>query len=85
MGTLTIHGLDKETEQRVRAESKRTGLSMNRTVKRLLSQAVARKPRGPARSKRGIDRLFGAWSEEEYKEFMEAIKDFRKVDPEDWE
>ena len=84
MSTMTIHGLDKETERQVRAESKRTGLSLNRTLKRLLAQAVSKKVQGRRRSREGIERLCGAWSPQEAKEFEEAVKDLRQVDPEDW-
>jgi hypothetical protein len=84
MGTISIHGLDKDTERKLRAESKRTGLSLNRTVKKLLSQAVNKKPGTRKRSGEGLERLCGVWSEQEAKEFEDAVKDLRQVDPEDW-
>jgi hypothetical protein len=84
MGTLSIHGLDRDTERKIREESNRSGLSLNRTVKKLLAQAVNKKRGARKRSSEGLERLCGVWSAREAKEFEEAVKDLRRVDPEDW-
>lgn len=84
MGTMSIHGLDKDTERFVRAESKRTGLSLNQTLKRLLGQAAGKKPRARGASSNDFDDLCGVWTQKEFKEFQKATAEFRQVDPEDW-
>jgi hypothetical protein len=84
MGTMSIHGLDRDTERFVRAESKRTGLSLNQTLKRLLGQAASKTPRARGASSDDFDDLFGAWTQAEVKEFQKATAEFRRVHPEDW-
>jgi plasmid stability protein len=84
MGTISIHGLDKDTERKLRAESKRTGLSLNRTAKKLLAQALAKPPRGKKAASDDFADLAGSWTKKDYEEFQKATADFRKIDPEDW-
>ena len=83
MSTMTIHGLDKETERRVRAESKRTGLSLNKTLKGLLGKAVGKKPLPRSGEDEFADMLC-LWSKKDLAEFEKATADFRVVHPEDW-
>jgi hypothetical protein len=84
MSTMTIHGLDKETERRVRAESKRTGLSLNRTLKRLLGEAAGKKPAPLRAGKNDFADMLGLWSKKDLAEFEKATAKFRVVHREDW-
>jgi len=84
MGTLSIQGLDKDTERKIRAESKRTGLSLNRTVKKLLTQALSKSSRGRKASADDFSDLLGSWTKEDLEEFQRATADLRRIDPEDW-
>jgi hypothetical protein len=84
MKSITIHGIDKETEKLIKKRAKSEGTSVNRIVKGLLAKAL------------GIDKdkqdyrdefldLFGIWTEEDEKQFFEAIKDLEQIHPEDWQ
>lgn len=77
MSTMTIHGLDKETERRVRAESKRTGLSLNRTIKRLLGEVAGKKPTARPTGKNDFTDMLGLWSKKDLAEFEKATEKFR--------
>jgi hypothetical protein len=83
MKSITIHGVDKETEKLIKKRAKLEDKSVNKIVKGLLAKAL------------GIDRetydnreefqdLFGLWTEYEEKHFFEAIKGLEQIHPEDW-
>jgi plasmid stability protein len=85
MKSITIHGLDDTLDKRIRETAKRQGISLNKTIKKLLEKAL-----GINREKQKDHRvdymdLFGTWSEEDLKEFNNATSDSRKIDPGDWE
>lgn len=69
---MTIRGLDARLERTLRAEAKRRGLSVNRTVLGLLleSTGLAETPaRNTAPRFDDLDHLAGTWSAEEAEEF----------------
>jgi hypothetical protein len=84
MKSITIHDLDDELDREIREKAKNQGTSLNKTIKRLLKKALGIKsPTEPDHRTEFMD-LFGAWSEEDYREFMESTEDFNVVDPGDW-
>ena len=83
MKSITIHGIDKETEKLIQERAKSAGTSVNRIVKELLAKAL-----GTSKDKHDhrddfLD-LFGVWTEADEKEFLEAAQDFEAVHPGDW-
>ena len=84
MKSITIHGLDDELDREIRENAKNQGTSLNKTIKRLLKKALGIKsPTEPDYRSEFMD-LFGVWSEEDYREFIESTEDFNVVNPEDW-
>jgi hypothetical protein len=85
MKSITLHGIDKVLDERIQKKAAELGLSMNKTIKQLLSQSlgISRKTAETDRSE-FLD-LFGTWSEAEVKEFEEKTGDFEKIHPADWE
>ena len=85
MKSITIHNLDDMLEKKIKEKAKSQGLSLNKTIKKLLERSL-----GIDRRKRNDHRedfidLFGTWSQEDFDEFDNAISDFKKIDPRDWE
>jgi len=83
MKSITIHGLDKETERLIQERAKSAGTSVNRIVKELLAKAL-----GVDKDKHDHREEFleflGVWTETDEKEFLEAIHDLEAVHPGDW-
>ena len=83
MKSITIHGIDKETEKLVNQRAKSTGTSVNKIVKELLAKALGLgKDKNDHRAE-FLD-LFGVWTEDDEKRFLEAVRDLEGVHPEDW-
>jgi hypothetical protein len=83
MKSITVHGIDKETEKLINARAKSARTSVNKTVKELLGKALGMdKGRNDHRDE-FLD-LFGVWTEADEKQFRQAVKDLEAVQPEDW-
>lgn len=80
MKHLTIRNVTPELARALEREKKRRGSSLNQTILDLLSGSLGV---GLKRSN-GLARLAGGWSEEEWREFEEATRDFERVDEELW-
>ena len=85
MRSITIHGLDDELDKEIRAKAKNQGTSLNKTIKRLLKKALGFKSQTGQDYRDEFMDLFGVWKEEDYKEFIESIKDFKAIDSGDWQ
>jgi hypothetical protein len=84
MKSITIHGIDKETEKLIRKRAKSEGTSVNKIVKALLAKALGIDKDKHDNREEFLD-LFGIWIEGDEKHFFEAIKDLEQVRPEDWQ
>jgi hypothetical protein len=85
---LTVRGVDARLERTLRAEARRRGLSLNRTVLGLLHEATGLQgdPVGrgaPARFE-DLDHLAGTWGAEEAAAFDRYVRSARGVDAELW-
>lgn len=83
MKSLTIHGMDDELAARLERQAREGGLSLNKLVKKLLAKALGLSPARPDRRK-DFEQLCGVWSPKEAAAFGKAVRDFGRVDPEDW-
>lgn len=87
MKAITVRNLPPEVARAIRDKARKEGLSLNRTVARLLAQATGR---GEEKRKRkqvlhhDLDRFFGVWSKKEAEEFDEALLEERQIEPEMW-
>ena len=82
MEHLTVRRLPAPIAKALNAERKRRGTSLNQTVIDLLSQSLGVLPASPKSN--GLRRLAGRWSEEEFREFQEAIAVTEQIDEELW-
>jgi len=83
MKSITVHGIDRETEKLINQRAKSAGTSVNKVVKELLAKAL-----GIGKDKRYhrdefLD-LFGLWTKDDEKRFLEAVKELEIVEPGDW-
>ena len=83
MKTITIRNVPTELAQALDQERRQRGLSLNRTVLALLHNALGVSS-ATARSN-GLRKLAGAWSDEEYHAFEQAVAWFGEVDEALWQ
>ena len=90
MDQLTIRGFDLPLERAIRALAKTEGISLNQAALKLLRSGAGlesgRKQNGTQRDVVGntLDWLIGSWTEEEEKQFLDAIAPLEQVDAELW-
>jgi hypothetical protein len=83
MKSITVHGIEKETEKLINARAKSAGASVNKTVKELITKALGMDKATNDHRDEFLD-LFGVWTEADEKQFRKAVKDLEVVHPEDW-
>lgn len=85
MKAITLRNLPPEVARRVEEKSRELGLSLNKTVVRLLEERLvgAGKSGGPVRHD-DLDWLAGSMSPEEADELREAIAEQRQIDEDLW-
>jgi hypothetical protein len=83
MPNLTIRKVDEKVLSRLRKRAARQGVSLNAYVKKTLAKAAGIAP--GATAYHDLDHLLGTWTEEEGREFAEAVRPFSQVDKELWQ
>jgi plasmid stability protein len=83
MKSISIHGIDKETEQKLGERAKKEGTSVNRIVKELIAKALGIGERPPDNRSDFAD-LCGVWTPAEAEEFIRETADLETVDEKDW-
>jgi hypothetical protein len=86
MKAITLRNLPPELVKLIEREASDSGLSLNRTVIRLLEKGAGTQPGKPeATIYHDLDHLEGSWSDQEGAEFDRALAEQRRIDPELWE
>jgi hypothetical protein len=83
MKSITVHGIDKETEKLIKERAKSAGTSVNKIVKELLAKALGLGKDKNDHRDEFLD-LFGVWTEIDEEQFLETVKGLEVVHPEDW-
>jgi valyl-tRNA synthetase len=83
MKSITIHGIDEETEKLINQRAKSAGTSVNKVVKELLAKALGLDKDRIDHREEFLD-LFGVWTEEDEKQFLEAVQDLETIHSGDW-
>jgi hypothetical protein len=81
-GALALRGIDPALRSALEAEASRLGLSLNALVLRVLRDSLGL-TETPALH-HDLDALAGAWSQQEAREFTEAVRHFEAIDPSLW-
>ena len=83
MSSITIHDLDKSVAELIRHRARAEGTSLNRTIKRLLEEALGVRPSRQTHRK-DFEKFCGAWTKAQAVEFDRTLAELEKVDPADW-
>ena len=86
MHQLTVRGLDKDLERRLRQVAKERGVSLNQAALVLLRAGAGL---GEDRERidvvgGSLDDLIGCWSAEDERAFRKATEVFEAIDPDLW-
>ena len=84
MKSITIHGIDDPLAELIQSRARSEGLSVNKTVKKLLEEALGVKPQSMGKYRSDFEEFCGIWSESDLNEFQEKTKDLRIIQDEDW-
>ena len=85
MKSITIHGIDDPLAKLIKSKAQSEGLSINKTVKKLLEESLGVKPRNKGKNRSDFEEFFGIWSESERIEFEDRTDELRNVNDEDWQ
>jgi plasmid stability protein len=80
---LTIRNLPPEIEEAIRRRARERHISINQSITELLSEAMGIP--NSAEKQRDLSDLAGTWSDEEAREFEEALRLQRGIDEEIWQ
>jgi len=84
MKSITIHGIDDPLAELIKSKARSQGLSVNKTIKRLLEDSLGVKPRPKDSNRRDFEEFCGIWSDSDLAEFEDNTEDLRNIDYEDW-
>ena len=84
MRSITIHGIDKTLDKKIRRKAVKDNTSVNKAIKNLLAEyfGIGRKRSNDYKSE--FADLFNSWTVKDEKAFNKAIRNFEKIDEEDW-
>ena len=85
MKSITLHKIDGPLAELIKAKSKSEGLSINKTVKKILEEALGVKPRPAGAFRDDFEEFLGIWSDMDLAEFNARTEALNKIDPEDWQ
>lgn len=84
MKSITIHDLDKQLDMMIRKRARKDGKSLNKTIKNILEESLGIKKVSGMTNRDEFMDLFGVWNKKDADEFENSVKDFKKIDKEDW-
>jgi plasmid stability protein len=85
MKTISIHGIDSETEKAIKQRAKTEDKSVNKVVREIIARSLGKGGHQSAADKRAeFADLCGVWTEEEADRFLASIEELEIVDPGDW-
>jgi len=84
MKSISVHGIDEETEKAIEERARNEKKSVNKVVKELITKALGLDDRPPD-NRGAFSDLCGVWTEVEADEFLELIADLEAPDMKDWQ
>lgn len=85
MNAITLRNIPREIQEAIERRARNEGLSFNRTVLRMLEEALGLRRGSSGGLHHDLDHLAGTWSRAEAAEFDAALAEQRRIDPELWE
>jgi hypothetical protein len=84
VNAITVRHLPPAVAKAVKEKAKKERLSLNKAIIRLLEEATGVESTRKKTLHHDLDHLAGTWSDAEYRQFMEALREQRQIDPEMW-
>ena len=84
MNAITLRNIPREIQEAIRRRATDEGLSFNKTVLRMLEEALGLRRGRVDALHHDLDHLAGTWSREQADEFDAALAEQRRIDPELW-
>jgi len=81
--SLTIHNIDIQLMKIIEIKATEWGLSLNKTIKKLLSEHLMNEP--AQKDDNPFDTIAGKWSEAQHKTFEEDTAHFGQIDTSIWQ
>lgn len=81
MKSITVHNLDNELHNGIKEHAQMYGLSLNKTIKKLLKKSLGI---STTKKKNDFSKFVGVWSDKEFKEFEKNTQQFEVIDEEEW-
>jgi len=85
MSSITIHGMDEGLNKCIRDKAKEKGLSINKTLKEILSQSLGLSDSSAQNHREEFIDLWGKWSSDDIAEFNKKLSACESVDQRDWQ
>jgi len=86
MDQLSLRGVDKELERRLKEIARREGVSLNKAALMLMKKGAGLNEAGSSGTVigSGLDRFIGRWSEKDEKRLLDSIASCEAVDEALW-
>ena len=84
MSSITIHGLEEPLNTLIRERAKAQSLSLNKTIKKLLEDALHINSKESYNHTDDFLEFLGYWNQNQADEFNQIITECSQVDIEDW-
>ena len=85
MKAITIRGVDKDLEGKLKSVAKSGTLSVNQLILNSLRKSLGlEKNKIHTRQYSDLNFLFGKWTDDEYEAFEKTQKNFQSIDAELW-
>lgn len=81
MKSINLHGIDEDVERLILAKAHAEGMSLNKTIKRLLEEALGVKPKSKTKYEAEFKKLCSVWSSSDLDQFNAATSDLRNIHP----
>jgi hypothetical protein len=85
MKSITIHDLDAYLDGKIKERAKKEGISINKTIKKILGEALTDQKSATSDHLEDFKDLFGIWPDSEQQEFLKNTQQFETIEPGDWQ
>lgn len=85
MKSISIHGLDETLDAIIKEKAHKQGLSINKTIKKLLEEALGIRPKDSSINEKAFSDLFGIWNQDDLNDFQKSTFDLNQIDEKDWQ
>lgn len=85
MKSITIHDIDDQMSALLKDIATKEGLSLNKTIKKLLANSLGIKSHVSNIKKQEFIEFFNSWSEDEAHSFRRNTHDLEDVDEGEWQ